>query len=369
MQRTDPHIIISGGGTGGHIFPALAIARALKRKMPDAKILFIGAKGKMEMEKVPAAGFPIKGLWISGLRRDLSMSNLLFPLKVVLSLVKALWIVRRFRADVAVGVGGYASGPALRASILLGIPALIQEQNSFPGITNKILGKKASKICVAYENMDKYFPAEKIIITGNPVRKEVTETEGKKNKALSFFSLKAEKKTVLVIGGSQGALSINLAIEKLLPLFKENGVQLLWQTGRNFADRAKKAGSDVQFYDVTVADFIQRMDLAYAAADVVVSRAGAIAIAELAAVGKAVIFIPLPTAAENHQMKNAKRLEDKTAAIVIEDRMAPGQLAPALFSLLEDEAFKRTLAENIRKFATVDADEKIAEEIINLIRA
>lgn len=369
MQQTDPHIIISGGGTGGHIFPALAIARALKRKMPDAKILFIGAKGKMEMEKVPAAGFPIKGLWISGLRRDLSFTTLLFPLKVVLSLVKALWIIRRFRADVAVGVGGYASGPALRASILLGIPALIQEQNSFPGITNKILGKKASKICVAYENMEKYFPAEKIIITGNPVRKEVTETQGKKNEALSFFSLKAEKKTVLIIGGSQGALSINLAIENLLPLFKVTDVQLLWQTGRTFAEKAEKACYNVQFDNVTVADFIQRMDLAYAVADVVVSRAGAIAIAELAAVGKAVIFIPLPTAAENHQMKNAKRLEDKNAAIVIEDKMAPEQLAPALFGLLKDEDLKRNLAENIRKFATVDADDKIAEEIINLIKA
>jgi UDP-N-acetylglucosamine--N-acetylmuramyl-(pentapeptide) pyrophosphoryl-undecaprenol N-acetylglucosamine transferase len=368
MPRPDPHIIISGGGTGGHIFPALAIARALKRKLPEAEILFIGAKGKMEMEKVPAAGFPIKGLWISGLKRELSAENLMFPLKVLHSTIKSACIIRRFKADVAVGVGGFASGPALRAAGLLGIPTLLQEQNSFPGITNKLLGKKASKICVAFEGMEKYFAAKKIIITGNPVRKEIIETEGKKGGAASFFGLDPLKKTVLIVGGSQGALSINVCIEKLLPLLKENKVQLLWQTGRNFEERAKEASLKTGFKDVKVVDFIQRMDFAYAIADVVISRAGAIAIAELAAVRKPVIFIPLPTAAEDHQMKNAKRLEEKDAALVIKDHEADEKLPSLLLNLLEDEAARLKLEKQIGTFATVNADEKIADEIIALIK-
>jgi UDP-N-acetylglucosamine--N-acetylmuramyl-(pentapeptide) pyrophosphoryl-undecaprenol N-acetylglucosamine transferase len=368
MQRTDPHIIISGGGTGGHIFPALAIARALKRKLPDAEILFIGAKGKMEMEKVPAAGFPIKGLWISGLKRELSPSNLMFPLKVIHSLIEAAVIIRRFKADVAVGVGGFASGPALRAAGMLGIPTLIQEQNSFPGITNKLLGKKASKICVAFEGMEKFFPSGKIIITGNPVRKEIVDTKGKKGEAAIFFGLDDSKNTVFVVGGSQGALSINKIIEKLLPLLKEKQVQLLWQTGRNFEQRAVDACIQAGYEDVKVLDFIQRMDLAYAIADVVVSRAGAIAIAELAAVRKPVIFIPLPTAAEDHQMKNARRLEEKEAALVVNDREADEKLPPLLLNLLTDEESKLRLEKNIGAFATVDADEKIADEIIALIK-
>jgi UDP-N-acetylglucosamine--N-acetylmuramyl-(pentapeptide) pyrophosphoryl-undecaprenol N-acetylglucosamine transferase len=368
MQRPEPHIIISGGGTGGHIFPALAIARALNKKMPNAKILFIGAKGKMEMEKVPVAGYPIKGLWISGLRRELSLANLLFPVKVIYSLAKAIWILKRFKADVAVGVGGYASGPALRAAIMLGIPTLIQEQNSFPGITNKILGKKATRICVAYEGMESFFPSEKIIITGNPVRKEIIAIAGKKVEALAFFGLDASKKTVFVVGGSQGALSINHTIEMLLPQFKENCVQLLWQTGRNFEPEAKEACQAAGYEDVHVVDFVQRMDLAYSLADVVVSRAGAIAIAELAAVRKPVIFIPLPTAAENHQMKNAQRLEDMNAALVVEDRQAGDLLPSILFDLVRNETLQKSLAENIGKFTMPDADEKIADEIIALIK-
>ena len=368
MPHPEPHIIISGGGTGGHIFPALAIARALQSKLPDAQILFIGAKGKMEMEKVPAAGFPIKGLWISGLRRELSPENLMFPLKVLHSLVHASYIIRRFKADVAVGVGGFASGPALRAAGMLGIPTLIQEQNSFPGITNKILGKKASRICVAYEGMEKYFPAKKIIITGNPVRKEIIETEGKKGDAAVFFGLKTSKKTVFIVGGSQGAYSINTCIEKMLPLLKENKVQLLWQTGRNFEPRAIEACKTAGYEDVKVAGFIQRMDLAYALADIVISRAGAIAIAELAAVRKPVIFIPLPTAAEDHQMKNARRLEEKEAAFVIKDQDAAEKMPSLLLSLLDDEAIRKKLEYNIGTFAIADADEKIADEIIALIK-
>jgi len=368
MPRPDPHIIISGGGTGGHIFPALAIARAIKRKLPGAEILFIGAKGKMEMEKVPEAGFAIKGLWISGLKRELSIKNLLFPVKVITSLVHALFIIRRFKADVAVGVGGFASGPALRAAGVLGIPALIQEQNSFPGITNKILGKKAAKVCVAFEGMEQYFRQSKIVITGNPVRKEVIDIMGKREEAASFFGLKPDKKTVFVVGGSQGAYSINTCIEKMIPFFKENQVQLLWQTGKNFEQRAIDACSEEAFGEVKVAGFIKRMDLAYAMADIVISRAGAIAIAELAAVRKPVIFIPLPSAAEDHQMKNARRLEEKGAAVVIHDREACEKLPGSLLNLIRDEQSRNQLAENIGAFAVADADDKIADEIIALIK-
>lgn len=368
MPRPDPHIIISGGGTGGHIFPALAIARAIKRKLPQARILFIGAKGRMEMEKVPAAGFEIKGLWISGLKRELSAANLLFPLKLLHSTIKAACIIRHFKADVAVGVGGYASGPALRAAGLLGIPTLLQEQNSFPGITNKLLGKKSKKICVAFEGMEKFFPRDKIIITGNPVRKEIIETEGKKADAGLHFNLDSGKKTVLVVGGSQGAYSINTCIEILLPLLKENRIQLLWQTGRNFAQRAEDACYKAGYKDVKVVDFIQRMDLAYALADLVISRAGAIAIAELAAVQKAVIFIPLPTAAEDHQMKNARRLEAKGAAVVIRDQEAKEKLPAILQQILSDDSRRETMAKQIGMFAMTDADDKIANEIIKLIK-
>ena len=368
MPRLDPHIIISGGGTGGHIFPALAIARALKRRLPEAQILFIGAKGKMEMEKVPEAGFPIEGLWISGLKRELSADNLIFPIKVIHSLFKALLIVHRFKADVAVGVGGFASGPALRAAGMLGIPTLIQEQNSFPGITNKILGKKAKKICVAFEGMGKYFSPEKVIITGNPIRKEVIDIINKKEEAASFFELSVSKNTVFVVGGSQGAFSINVCIEKLLPILKENKVQLLWQTGRNFEQRAREACSAAGYKDAKVLDFIKRMDLAYAMADTVISRAGAIAIAELAAVRKPVIFIPLPTAAEDHQMKNARRLEEKEAALVINDKEAVEKLPSLLMKLINDETSRQRLGKNIGMFAVTDADEKIADEIIALIK-
>lgn len=367
MPRPDAHIIISGGGTGGHIFPALAIARALQKKMPGAKILFIGAKGRMEMEKVPAAGFPIKGLWISGLRRELSLDNLLFPVKVAFSLVKAMSILRKFKADVAVGVGGYASGPALRAANMLGIPTLIQEQNSFPGITNKILGKKASRICVAFQGMEKYFPKDKIILTGNPIRQDVIQTEGKRAEAAAFFGLDAAKMTVFVVGGSQGALSVNLCIEKILGLFKEHDLQLLWQTGKNFESRAAEACIKEEYTSARAIGFIQRMDLAYSIADIVISRAGAIAIAELAAVKKPVIFIPLPSAAEDHQMKNALRLQEKGAAIVIKDKESAEKLPEALIMLAKDAQKRRGLEINIGEFANTVADEMIADEIIKLI--
>jgi UDP-N-acetylglucosamine--N-acetylmuramyl-(pentapeptide) pyrophosphoryl-undecaprenol N-acetylglucosamine transferase len=367
MQQRNYRIVISGGGTGGHIFPAIAIARALKEKLPLCEILFIGAKGKMEMEKVPAAGFPIKGLWISGLRRDLSLSTLLFPIKVVTSLFKAIWTLKSFRADVAVGVGGFASGPALRAASMLGLPTLIQEQNSYPGITNKLLGKKATKICVAFPEMEKFFPAQKIVITGNPVRKEVTDIQNKRLEAASFFGLDAGRKTLFIVGGSQGALSVNTYIEQMIPFLKEQNVQLLWQTGRYFSSRAREAQKRHHFGDCHITEFIHRMDLAYALADVVVSRAGAIAIAELAAVRKAVIFIPLPTAAADHQMKNAQRLAEKNAAIVIRDPEAPEKLPFVLQELLHDENKRDELQKNIAEFDMPGAASKIADEIIALL--
>ncbi|HOX76656.1 MAG TPA: undecaprenyldiphospho-muramoylpentapeptide beta-N-acetylglucosaminyltransferase [Bacteroidales bacterium] len=367
MSRPDPHIIISGGGTGGHIFPAIAIANAIRKKRPETRILFIGAKGRMEMEKVPKAGYEIKALWISGLKRELSIQNLLFPVKVMFSLVKAIGIIRRFKADLAVGVGGYASGPALRAAGWLGIPTVIQEQNSFPGITNKMLAKKAAKICVAYEGMEKYFPAEKLVVTGNPVRREVILTEGKREEAAEFFGLDHALPTVLVIGGSQGSLSINNTIESLLPGLKENGLQLLWQTGLNFRNRAEESCRAAVYDNVKVADFIYRMDLAYALADAVVSRAGAIAIAELSLVGKAVIFIPLPTAAEDHQMKNARRLELQEAAIVIEDKKSKEELPGVLFNMMNDNILRNKLEKNIAAFGIPDADERIANQILGLI--
>lgn len=368
MKRPDPHIIISGGGTGGHIFPALAIARALKEKLPQANILFIGARGKMEMEKVPAAGFPIEGLWISGLKRELTLSNLMFPLKVIASLLKAIYIIRKFKADIAVGVGGFASGPALKAASLLGIPTLIQEQNSYPGITNKLLGKKADKICVAYEGMDHFFPAQKIVVTGNPVRQEVINIQGKKEEAATFFGFEPEVRTLFVVGGSQGALSVNTYIEIMLPVLKEHHYQLLWQTGRNFLQRALEACRTAGFKGAKALDFIQRMDLAYAVADLVISRAGAIAIAELAATGKPVIFIPLPTAAEDHQMKNALKLSEKGAAMLIKDREAEDLLPGMVISLMEDESRRHDMSRLISGFAIPDADRKIADEIIKLIK-
>ena len=368
MPQPDPHIIISGGGTGGHIFPALAIARALKEKVPEAKILFIGAKGRMEMEKVPAAGFQIKGLWISGLRRDLSIGNLMFPFKVIHSTISAAMMIQKYKAAVAVGVGGYASGPALRAASFLGIPTLIQEQNSYPGITNKVLGKKAQKICVAYEGLDKFFKADKIVLTGNPVRKDVIDIEGKRNEGAGLFGLDENKPVVLVIGGSQGALSINKCIKGMLPQLKDKQVQVIWQTGSTFHEQAMNACDELECDDIRAVDFIHRMDLAYALADIVVSRAGAIAIAELALVRKPVIFIPFPAAAEDHQMKNAMKLADAGAAMVIHDRDAVEALPGLLFGMMEDEAQRRKLSEAIGHFAMPDADVKIADEIIKLIK-
>jgi UDP-N-acetylglucosamine--N-acetylmuramyl-(pentapeptide) pyrophosphoryl-undecaprenol N-acetylglucosamine transferase len=361
------HIIISGGGTGGHIFPALAIAKELRKRLPGAEFLFIGAKGRMEMEKVPEAGFRIEGLWISGFRRDFSLDNLIFPFKLISSLLKSWKIQRKFRPDVVIGVGGYASGPALRVAGWRGTPVVIQEQNSFPGITNRLLAKKAKKICVAYPGMERYFQKDKIVLTGNPIRREMVELEGKRATAARFFGLDGQKLTVLVVGGSQGALAINKAIQANLDFFQIMELQLVWQTGPAYHPKAQAAVDKMNCPWIKAVPFIREMDLAYTMADIVISRAGAIASAELAAVGKPVVFVPLPTAAEDHQMKNARAFEAKEAAIVVSNDKIKEELPGLLKDLVSDKALRERLSANIRSLAILDAAEKICDEIIELI--
>jgi UDP-N-acetylglucosamine--N-acetylmuramyl-(pentapeptide) pyrophosphoryl-undecaprenol N-acetylglucosamine transferase len=367
MSKRSLNIIISGGGTGGHIFPALAIANALNAVSKEINILFVGAKGKMEMEKVPAAGYPIEGLWISGINRRQMAKNLTFPFKLIFSIYKAGRIIKKSRPDIVIGVGGYASGPTLRVASRRKIPTLIQEQNSYPGITNKLLAKDVSRICVAYDGMDKYFPEEKIIKTGNPIRKEVIEIEGKREESYEYFGFDKRKLNIFVVGGSQGALSINRVISSILDLFKENNFNLLWQTGKQYAQEAEAFKLNAEYEGIKVVEFINRMDLAYAYADIVISRAGAIAISELCAVGKPVIFIPLPSAAEDHQMKNANALEKLNAAMVIPDSEAQNRLGDALLKLAGDEDLRNTMKENISRLAITDAAERIIHEILKLI--
>lgn len=364
QQRSNIKILLSGGGTGGHIFPAVAIANAIKTALPDAEIMFVGAKGRMEMEKVPAAGYPIKGLWISGLQRRLTPDNLSFPLKVIYSFMKAGSIVRQFKPDVAVGTGGYASWPTLSAAASHGIPTFIQEQNSFPGITNKKLAKKAELIFVAYEGMEKYFPASKIRLVGNPIRQDIAGNTITRNTACEFFGLDSSKKTVLIIGGSLGALTINQSIQKSLPLFAEKRLQLLWQTGKSYAGIAAEAIlKESEARQVTM-PFIARMDMAYAAADLVVSRAGAIAISEICAVGKPCILVPSPNVAEDHQTKNALALAGKNAALMVADKDAIHELGEKVIELAGNENLQTVLRNNILKMAFRDAAASIANEVL-----
>lgn len=361
-------IIISGGGTGGHIFPAIAIANALKNNQPDCEILFIGAKGKMEMEKVPAAGYSIKGLWISGFQRRFTIKNLMFPCKVFSSLWNARKIIKNFDPDVVVGVGGYASGPTLLIAAMMKIPTLIQEQNSFPGITNKILAKKVNKICVAYKGMNRFFPDDKIIIAGNPVRLDVIDLHNKKQNGYEYFGLESNKKTMLVVGGSLGARTINQSIEKALDLFVSNQLQIIWQTGQHFGEQAR---TSVEFYKgkgIITHEFISRMDLAYAVADIVVSRAGAMAISELCAVAKPVILVPSPNVAEDHQTKNALALVNSKAAIMIQDCDARDKLDSTIIHLLKNESLQKQLSENIVKLAYPEASQTIAKVILSLVK-
>ena len=368
MSKPELRIVISGGGTGGHIFPAIAIANALKKANALNEILFVGALGRMEMEKVPAAGYRIEGLPISGIRRKLTLSNILVPFKALLSLLKARNILKRFMPQVAVGVGGYASGPLLLAASQMHIPALIQEQNSYAGITNKLLSKRVQKICVAYNGMEKYFPAEKIILTGNPVRQDITRLEGKKEEALKFFGLDPTKKTILVIGGSLGARTINESMEAGLKDFAAGNIQLLWQTGKPFFLRAADAVLPFREKGISAFDFIQRMDLAYAAADAVISRAGASSVSELCLAAKPSILVPSPNVAEDHQSKNAKALVDRQAALLVKDSDACEWLVKVALELIQDSKQQEELKINIGKLALPDSADRIVEEIYNLVK-
>jgi UDP-N-acetylglucosamine--N-acetylmuramyl-(pentapeptide) pyrophosphoryl-undecaprenol N-acetylglucosamine transferase len=360
-------VIVSGGGTGGHIFPAVAIANQVKKEVPDAEILFVGAQGRMEMEKVPAAGYKIVGLWISGLQRKLTFSNLSFPFKVISSLIKAKKILRDFKPDIVIGTGGYASGPMLRAASSKKIPTLIQEQNSYPGITNKILSKKVSRICVAYEGMEKYFPKEKILLTGNPVRQDIQQVETKRSEGQKFFNLDPAKKTVLVIGGSLGARTINEAVGANLHLLADQNIQLVWQTGKIYINTAKDQVEPFAGKNIYAFDFITRMDLAYAIADVVISRAGASSVSELQIVNKPCILVPSPNVAEDHQTKNAMSLVNKHAALLVKDSEARNTLIQKTIALLTDEKKQQELKENISKLALPNAAEIITNEIMKLV--
>jgi len=368
MQQAKKKIIISGGGTGGHIFPAIAIANALKEKLGNVDILFIGAQDKMEMEKVPKAGYPIEGLWISGLQRSLSPKNLSFPFKLISSLRKAGKIIKEFKPDLVIGVGGFASGPTLYKAAKMGIPTMIQEQNSYPGITNIILSKRVDKICVAYDNMEKYFPKEKIFLTGNPVRKEVVEIEGKRPRGLEFFGLKDDKPVVLVVGGSLGARTINEAIEANLKTFAENDIQLIWQTGKGYFPKAQAALLDLNNEGIKAYDFITEMDMAYAAADIVVSRAGAIAISELCVVKKPIILVPSPFVAEDHQTKNALALVTYNAAVLVKDAEQKENLMPEILKLVQNKEEQAKLIKNIASLSISNAADAIVGVALTLLK-
>ena len=360
-------IIVSGGGTGGHIFPAIAIANAIKALRPDTEFLFVGAEGKMEMEKVPAAGYKIEGLWISGLQRKLTLSNLAFPFKVVSSLLKAKKILKTFEPDAAIGTGGFASGPLLQMAAKRGIVTLIQEQNSYPGITNKILSKNVNRICVAYSGMEKYFPKEKILMTGNPIRQDILSLEGKRERGLETFGLNGDKKIILVIGGSLGARTINESILKCLETFEKNNIQLVWQTGKGFHETAKNAVAKYDGKGIKAFDFIQKMDYAYAVADMVISRAGASSVSELCLVKKPCILIPSPNVAEDHQTKNAMALVTYNAAILIKDAEAREKLCNEALALINDVIQCNKLSENISRLAFQDSANVIANEVLSLI--
>ena len=356
--------ILSGGGTGGHIYPAIAIANELKSRFPDSEFLFVGAQDKMEMQKVPQSGYAIKGLWIAGLQRKLTFQNALFPVKLLSSLWKSRKIIKQFKPNVVIGTGGFASGPLLQMANMMNIPTVIQEQNSFPGITNKLLSKKANKICVAYENLERFFPKEKMILTGNPVRQDLIDIESKRAEAISYFNLDVSKKTLLVLGGSLGARRVNQLIEKELESIVLQNVQVIWQCGKlYFEDYKKHNGLNVQ-----VVAFIDRMDLVYAAADIVISRAGASSVSELCIVGKPVIFIPSPNVAEDHQTKNAKSIVDKEGAIMIKESELNDNFSTIFNTLLEDENQQKKLSKKIKQLALPNATRQIVDEITKLIK-
>jgi len=360
--------LIAGGGTGGHIFPAIAIANRIKSAIPDAVILFIGSNKKMEMQRVPEAGYPIIGLDIYGINRSITLKGLWHNVKLPFILLKSMCkvknIIRKFQPDVAIGVGGFASGPALWAATSLKVPALIQEQNSYPGITNKLLAKKVQKICVAYDHLEKYFPASKTVLTGNPIRSELLDIPYKKVEAYHYFGLQKEVKTILVMGGSLGSLSINKCVEKMLPKLKEEQVQLIWQTGQQYFDAHKEELEKLQTAQFKIMPFISNMAYAYSVADIIVSRAGALAIAELTIVGAPTLLVPFPFAAEDHQTKNAQALVSKDAALLISDHNIETDLLPKILELLHNTTLCQNLSQNIKKLACPKAIDLIYNEII-----
>lgn len=369
IEKKKPYrVIISGGGTGGHVYPAIAIANKMREFFPDTQFLFVGAMGKIEMKKVPEAGYEIIGLWISGLQRKLSLKNLMFPIKLLSSMMKAKKIIDNFKPDVVIGVGGYASGPTLKAASRKGIPTLLQEQNSYAGLTNKLLAKKANTICVAYENMDAYFPKEKIVLTGNPVRNDIIEVDKKRDEAIEFFGLDANKKTLFSFGGSLGARTLNESIIKNLQDLIDADVQVIWQIGsfyiEEFIERLK--GFDLK--NIKYFEFLKEMDLAYAAADVIISRAGALSISEICLTGKPAIFVPSPNVSEDHQTKNAMALVNENAALLVKDKLAERDLVSDALKLLFDEDQQSILSANMKPLGKPNAADNIVKEIISLVR-
>lgn len=363
-MKQSVNFILSGGGTGGHIYPAVSIANELKAQYPNANILFVGAKGRMEMEKVPQQGYPIKGLWISGLQRKQLYKNVSFPFKLISSLFKAYKIIKNYQPNVVIGTGGFASGPTLYIANLLGAKTLIQEQNSYPGITNKLLSKKADKICVAYDGLERFFPKEKLIKTGNPVRQDLLHIDEKRSEAINFFKLNPTKKTLVVIGGSLGAKSINKLLEENLAWLSTQGIQVVWQTGKLYYDTYKKYN---KIEGVQTHAFLNKMDFAYAAADFIISRAGAGSISELCIVGKPVIFIPSPNVAEDHQTKNALSVVNKEAALLLKEN--DFEKFKKMFSqLIANEELQQTLSKNIKLLALPNATKDIVTEIKKLMK-
>ena len=362
-----PRVIISGGGTGGHIFPAIAIADALKKRDEQTEILFVGAIGKMEMKKIPEAGYKIEGLNIAGIQRKLTLKNLAVPFKILQSLRRAKAIVKEFKPEIAIGVGGYASGPLLRVAASKGIPTLIQEQNSYPGLTNRILAKKAKKICVAFDGMEKFFPQEKLVLTGNPVRQKVVDLIGKKERAIKHFNLSADKKTLLIIGGSLGAKTLNESVLAKLDAIEKSGVQVLWQTGKFYFKNAKEQADAYGNEHLKTLEFIKEMDLAYAAADLTISRAGAMSISELSLTKMPAILVPSPNVSEDHQTKNAMSLVNKGAAVLVKDSEAEDVLIDKAMDLIKDDESLAKMSEITEKLAKRNAAESIAKEVIDLI--
>jgi UDP-N-acetylglucosamine--N-acetylmuramyl-(pentapeptide) pyrophosphoryl-undecaprenol N-acetylglucosamine transferase len=360
-------LIVSGGGTGGHIFPAVAIANEFRSRYPNSEILFVGAEGRMEMTRVPEAGYKIIGLWISGLQRKITLSNLLFPIKLIVSYFRARQIVNQFEPHVVIGTGGYASGPIMMAATRKGIPTVIQEQNSFAGLANKQVADKASRVCVAYEGMEKYFPAKKIVITGNPVRKDILNIDSKRDQALTHFAFSPHIKTLLILGGSLGARTINESILHGMGKLLEANIQVIWQTGKGYYESYKTQLTKFDLRKIRVQDFVKEMDLAYAAADVVISRSGALSVSEICIAKKPVILVPSPNVAEDHQTKNAKALAEKDAAILIADKDAALKLVDAALNLIFDRSRAAKLSENIAKLAKPQATNDIVNEIEKLL--